>query len=267
MTGTLVFRLGELFADVARCSFLDEAEIEQLVEGRISDTRRGEWERHAAACVACTELLRDLQSIQEIESGGLTVGERRMFRAADSRTATTLGLGRRPRRHRRFWMTLPAIAAALFLTLWVGQSPDRQIPVEPFPLLAPPAVRGADHADLWARLERNWSSDDMRGAAVLLEQAVGDRPEDADLWFYLGLARLRENEPSAAIEALKRADELQASLPSEHTRWMLAAAYEQAGRNADACGSLASVVQLGGSRAAAAREIAESYCEGTGSAP
>jgi cytochrome c-type biogenesis protein CcmH/NrfG len=267
VTGTLDFRLGELFADVARCSFLDDAETEQLVEGKISDARQREWERHATACVACAELLRDLESIQEIESAGLTGGERRAFRAADSRTAAALGVGRQARPRRRFWIMLPALAAVLLMALWVGRNPIRQIPVESFPLLAPPAVRGADQADLWTDLERLWSNDDMRGAAVLLDQAVGERPEDAGLWFYLGLARLRAGEPSSAIGALQRADELQATVPSEHTRWMLAAAYEQTGRKAEACAILAAVVELDGSRAEAARQAAGRYCGETGSAP
>ena len=98
-------------------------------------------------------------------------------------------------------------------------------------------------------------------------EAVADRPEDADLWFYLGLARLRAGEAPAAIEALERADVLQGRLPSENTRWMLAAAFEQAGRKADACASLASVVDLDGTRATAARRIADRYCEGSGSIP
>jgi Flp pilus assembly protein TadD len=153
------------------------------------------------------------------------------------------------------------------MALWIGRAPVHQIPVGPFPLLAPPAVRGVDQADLWTRLEQLWSAGDMRGAAVLLDQAVGERPEDADLWFYLGLARLRAGEPSSAIVALQRADELQATMPSENTRWMLAAAYEQAGRKVEACSTLSSVVDLDGSRAPAARQAFERYCEETGSAP
>jgi uncharacterized protein HemY len=101
----------------------------------------------------------------------------------------------------------------------------------------------------------------------LLEQAVVDRPEDADLWFYLGLARVRAGDASGAIEALERADRLQAPLHSEHTRWMLAAAFERVDRKAEACASLASVVELDASRATAARRIADRYCEGAGSAP
>lgn len=267
MTRTLEFRLGEIFADAPRCSFLDDAEIEPLVEGKISQARRDEWERHAAACLACAELLRDVQTIREIEVSGLTVGEKRAFRAADSRTAAVLGVGRRLRLRRGFWMLLPAIAAVLMVAFWIGRSPVRQIPVEPFPLLAPPVVRGVDQAELWRRLEAQWAADDMRGAATLLEQAVVERPEDAGFWFYLGLARLRAGDASAAIEALQRADELQAAVPSEHTRWMLAAAFEQAGRKSDACATLASVVELDGNRAMAARQIVGRYCEETGSIP
>ena len=70
MTGTLDFRLGELFADVARCSFLDDAEIEQMVEGKISDARRSDWKQHAATCVACAELLRDLQERGDLVKKG-----------------------------------------------------------------------------------------------------------------------------------------------------------------------------------------------------
>ena len=164
-------------------------------------------------------------------------------------------------------MFLPAIAAVLLVALWSGRTPVRQIPVEPFPLLAPPVVRGVDQTELWSRLEERWSDDDMRGAATLLEQAVADRPEDADLWFYLGLARVRAGDASGAIEALERADRLQAPLHSEHTRWMLAAAFERADRKAEACASLAWVVELDASRATAARRIADRYCEGPGSAP
>jgi hypothetical protein len=42
---------------------------------------------------------------------------------------------------------------------------------------------------------------------------------------------------------------------------MLAAAFERAGRKADACESLATVIQLDGSRATAARQTFGSYCE------
>ena len=100
----------------------------------------------------------------------------------------------------------------------------------------------------------------MPRALSRLERAAAAGSEDASLWFYLGQARLLAGDARGAVDALRRADALEIDAPSEHTRWMLAAALERTGRQDEACAALRSVAEIGGTRSAAARARVARWC-------
>lgn len=264
------FRVGDLAGLDAPCGHLSAEEAEALAEGRLAAERLGEIEALAASCPACAELLDDLERFRTLASRGLTVAsERRAFDAADAAARRKLGLPRAPRPGfrrvlrgavRYGWFPAAA-AAAVLLVVWL--TPSRPVliaSVEAVPLEPPPTVRGLSLGETWDRLERPWNAGDMAEAARILDAAAEKHPDRADLLFYLGVARLRSGEAVSAVEALRKADRLEAETPSENTRWMLAAALERTGRTEEACDVLRSVAEIGGARAGAAREIAGRAC-------
>lgn len=270
MSDALLFRIEDLLGLDERCDHLSSAELQELVEERLPAERLEEWKSHAAGCSACTELLEDLAQYRNLVRSGLTIPSERMaFENADAATRESLGLRRSPGRWFRAWFSglnpvwlTPAVAAILLLAIWIWPAEPRLIAsVEPVPLQPPPTVRGLSLDQTWERLREPWSADDMHAAAGILEPAVRAHPERADLLFYLGVARLRSGDAAGAVEALRRADRLEAPAPSENTRWMLAAALERVGRIDEACGALRSVVEIGGARAGEAGEIADRACD------
>jgi tetratricopeptide (TPR) repeat protein len=270
MNDGLLFRVEDLLGLDERCDHLSSAELEELVEGRLPADRFRELKIHADGCPACTELLDDLAQYRTLVLSGLTIpSERAAFEKADADARARLGLRRTPRRWFRglfsgltpVWLT-PALATLILMAVWLWPVQPRLIAtVEPVPLQPPPTVRGLSLGQTWERLEGPWSADDMREAARILDPAVREHPERADLLFYLGVARLRSGDPEGALEALRRADEIETAAPSENTRWMLAAALERVGRTDEACDALRSVVEIGGTRAEAAREITDGACK------
>jgi len=276
MNDGLLFRVGDLLGLDAPCDNLSRAEQEDLVEGRLGPERLAEFEAHASVCASCGELLEDLQRYRNLVATGLTIpSERNAFDGTDAAVRRKLGLGGAARRGRRglfswitpLWLT-PALATVVLLVLWLWPARPLLIAsVEPVPLQPPPTVRGLALERTWERLEGPWRADDMQGAARILEPAAQAHPERVDLWFYLGVARLRSGDAAGAVEALLEADRLEASAPSENTRWMLAAALERTGRVEQACAALRSVAEIGGVRAGAARAITDRACPRSQSAP
>jgi tetratricopeptide (TPR) repeat protein len=55
---------------------------------------------------------------------------------------------------------------------------------------------------------------DLQGAAKVLEEVVAKRPDDADAWYYLDLARYREGWIGAALSPFERVVELRQILPT-----------------------------------------------------
>ena len=251
------------------CDHLSPSELEELVEGQLPSGRLEALELHAAGCSACAELLDDLAQYRNLVQSGLTIpSEQNAFQSTDATVRGRLGLRHGARRRFRglfsgltpFWLT-PALTTVILLMVWVWPSKQLLIAtVEPVPLQPPPSVRGLSLGETWDRLERPWGAGDMREAARILDPAVREHPERADLLFYLGVARLRSGDAEGAVEALLAADRLEAPVPSENTRWMLAAALERVGRVDEACGALRSVAEIGATRAGAAREIADRDC-------
>ncbi len=263
------FLVGDLAGLGAPCDHLSAEEAEALAEGRLAAGRLGEIEAHAASCPACAELLDDLERFRTLASRGLTVpSERRAFDAADAAVRRKLRLSRAPQSAPRRILRaavrygwLPALAAAVLLLVWLRPPPPVLIAsVEAVPLEPPPTVRGLSLGETWDRLERPWNAGAMAEAARILDTAAEEHPDRADLLFYLGVARLRSGEAASAVEALQKADRLEAEAPSENTRWMLAAALERTGRIEEACDALRSVAEIGGARAGAAREIVDRAC-------
>jgi len=268
MTDGLLFRVGDLVGLDEPCGVLSPAELDGLMEGRLGPDRLAELESHAAACPACAELLDDLAQYRSLLLSGLTIpAERNAFESSNAAVRRRLGLGRACRRFRDWlsrmsplWLT-PALATVLLLAVWLWPSRPLLIAaVDAVPLQPPPTVRGVGLSETWDRLQGPWEKDDMRQAARVLERAVKRFPGEADLWFYLGVARLRSGDAGEAVDALLEADRIEAAVPSENTRWMLAAALERVGRVEEACTALRSVAGIGGAKARAAREIAERSC-------
>jgi hypothetical protein len=259
----LHFRLGELLGVDSRCENLSPDELMSLVEGRLDGARLDALEQHARSCTACSELLDDVETFRQLTSSGVTVtSEHKTFLESDARIRRRLGLARRLPRFRWFYTwAVPAIAAVLLLVVWLAPGDELLIVnVERMPLVPPPTVRTIDATEAWRQIGQAWDAGDMARAVLLLESAVEVADEDASLWFYLGHARLLAGDAAGAVEALNRSDRLEAVAPSEHTRWMLAAALERIDRRDEACAALRSVVEIGGSRAPAARERVERSC-------
>jgi hypothetical protein len=270
MSDGRLFRVGDLLGLDERCVHLSPSELEDLVEGRMRSDRLEKLKAHAVGCSACTELLDDLAQYQDLVLSGLTIpSELKAFQSADAAARRRLGRCRTPHPWFRklfsgltpVWLT-PALAGVILLMVWLWPSePVLIATVEAVPLQPPPAVRGLSLDQTWQRLEEPWRADDMREAARILEPAVRENPDRADLLFYLGVARLRSGDPAGALEPLRRADEVEAAAPSENTRWMLAAALERVGRIDEACDTLRSVAEIGGVRAGDAREITDRACD------
>jgi tetratricopeptide (TPR) repeat protein len=257
----LRFRLGELLEGPDRCPFLDDEETMRLVDGRLPHPRLEAFERHAAACPACRELADDVGLFHDLTTAGVTVpSESKAFERTDGavrRALERVTLGRRLRAW-LYWLT-PALAMVVLLLLLRPEA--RMIAdLDPVPVLPPPVVRSPGLDRDWQRIATAWQEGDLERTAELLQQAVAETPQDADLLFYLGQAQLLRGREGAAIELLERVDALQRPAISEHTRWMLAAALERSGREREACAALRSVVEIGGTRAASAREIVKRRC-------
>lgn len=271
MSSELRFRLGDLLEGPTRCVFLDDEEMMRLVDGRLAGPRLEAFERHAPGCPSCHELADDLQMFRDLTTSGVTVpAEIKAFEQTDAAVRQKLeriSLGRRLR-SLLYWLS-PALATVL-VAVFLWPQPRLIARIEPVPVMPPTAVRSPDLSQAWQRIAEAWQAGDLATTAELLEAAVAQAPQDADLLFYLGQTRLLRGEAAAAAEALERADVIQRAAISEHTRWMLAAAFERTDRVDEACAALRSVVQIGATRASAAREIVARRCravDGDQSAP
>jgi Flp pilus assembly protein TadD len=123
----------------------------------------------------------------------------------------------------------------------------------------PPIVRGSALATAWSDATEAWNRDDMAAVIRILEPAAEGAPDEAELHFYLGLARLRSDDGPGAVKDLERADDLHEP-PSAIIRWTLVAALERASRFEDACRVLRQVADLESTRADEARRIASERC-------
>jgi len=202
--------------------------------------------RHLAVCPFCRQLSIDLA---QYEVPGVSEAEDRRIRA---RWQTA-------RRGRlRLWRWAAAAAAvavivtgAVFLRSmrYSAPAPAPAVPqrVSPFTLAKAPikipatailTYRGAGDdnkeylTELAAALEP-YGKDDYAEAAGRLERLVQKYPDRADPAFYLGVCRLLLNRNEAAIESL-RAARLRGGVLSDDISWYLAAAYDRAGRSAEA---------------------------------
>ena len=251
-------KLGELLGFDRACDYLDEAAVLSFVEHRMAPSELRRLQTHAAGCPDCAELLADAESFGRLAAGGVQLAnERRAFREADRKTRRVLGLdGERKRGPGWISWLVPAFGAVALGLLVVLLRPAAPLmpTVGTMPLAPPPSVRGLSLAEVYERLAPVWERDDMPAALPILEAGVAADPGREDLMLYLGIARLRTGRTAEAVTILEELDALQADVPSEHTRWFLAAAYDRAGRPAEACAALRSVVAVGGSRVEAARE-------------
>lgn len=264
MSDVMRFRLGELLGIEPPCAFLSDDEMQAFIERRLAPERQQRFERHMNDCEACAELRNDTVVFENLVSAGLQVpAERHAFQESDPGLRRRLGIGR-GRKRGWTWMywLVPAVGALALVAVVLSLGPDPRMfgPVESMPLVAPPSVRGLTLAEIYDRLEPVWLADDMAAAVEILKPGVAANPQQEDLIFYLGVAQLRSGDAAAAITTLRRVDALQAEIPSEHTRWYLAAALDATGDATQACEMLAAVVQIDGRRAATAAQLAEAHC-------
>lgn len=266
MSDELSFGLGELLGLEPRCDFLGEEEQEALLEGSLSPERRRAFEEHAVECPSCSELMADVEMFRALSAGGGSMAsERRAFRASDARVRRDLGLepGRRARRPMAFGLLAASVAAAaLMIFILVPRAPEPVLfqEIDVVPLVPPPSVRGGPSVETWEEARVAWEADDFAGVVTILSPALDEAPADESLLFYLGVVRLRLGDHDQAVEILTRLDRLQADLPSENTRWYLAAALDGAGRREEACGILRSISDMGSTRAVEAQRIVRRGC-------
>jgi len=96
---------------------------------------------------------------------------------------------------------------------------------------------------------------DLQGAAKVLEEVVAKRPDDADAWYYLGLARYRQGWIGAARSPLERVVELRPN--SADARGKLSYALILGNEPQKALAMAQSAIDLGNQSAEAHYAIAE----------
>jgi predicted Zn-dependent protease len=102
-----------------------------------------------------------------------------------------------------------------------------------------------------------YRNDDFAEAARRLEPLTGKHPGSVEVFFYLGVARLIQNDASGARRALDAASGLADQAFAPDVAWYLAVADERSGDRASARARLDRLCREGGARAADACQGAQ----------
>jgi len=211
-------------------------EIGELVGGRLGAADAAKLIEHMDGCAACSEELDLVADLLHAPSHAVAAGRSRFAR----RWAGGL-------------VALATAAAVLFSFLFLRPSaPERR--VRDLARLAPPAtaglvLRGGVDAEPEAGFEHaieRFAAGDHARAADGFEALLATRPDDPLVLFYLGVARLQQGELDAAIDALRRAEELGTDLLAEQALWYRSQAHLARDEGAEARDLLAHLVELDG---------------------
>ena len=266
-------RLGWILRIHDGCTFLRPAEIEQLLEGRLNEHRRLQFEEHAADCRSCVSLVEEHQQLQRLLDGRpATRQEQDALDAADRMLDLSPASLPSPQAPRLPSLRFVAVASGLVLALvlagwWFTRSPQMFADVDPLAhaFLPPPAVRGSESMAAWHEAAAAWRDRDLETVVRALQGSLGGdegsiAPDAADRWFYIGIAHLGLDRPGPAVTALRRAAELEQPFVEEDTHWFLAVALERAGKRDEACRELLLLKRLGRAYAEEAVPILRGYC-------
>jgi hypothetical protein len=265
------YRLGDVLGLEDECGAVDPIEVENLMEGTVEPSRLAEIEAHARECPVCAELLDDVRQFRKLTDSVNTEGLDPVPEEG-RRSATRFQDRGRARRAR--WIPVVAAAAvaaaALIVMFWPGAPPGPVFDVDAREAvwIDPPAVRSSSPAGVAVRDAREaFDFGALDRAEAILASALDKNPENVFVLHDLGIIRLRRGDAAGAVEALRRADEIQAVAPSSETRFWLAVSLSAAGRPELACETMRSAAEIPGSRQTRARSLVEQACAGTEPAP
>lgn len=218
----------------AGCGYLSAEEVEAALDGRLSDERLAEFDRHIEdGCSDCVTLAADLRVFRRVVEEGVLETERReddrqaeLLRArlareanktrySEPRSATAGGLGWR-------WASVAAaaliVAALGWLALRDGGVPGA-IPIalpggetylaQVKTFSAPPVLRGERNLEeLWRSAETAYNGEDYGEAERALAEILEQRPESFDARVYRAVCLLAVERVGEARAELAEAREL-----------------------------------------------------------
>jgi hypothetical protein len=267
VNGQTKYRLGDVLGLEDECGVVDPVEVDDLMEGTVEPSRLAEIEAHARECPACAELLDDVRQFRKLTES-VSTEDLEPLREEGRRSASRFLDRGRARRAR--WIPLVAAAAAaataLIVMLWPGAQPTPvfDVDVREAVWIDPPAVRSSSPAGIAVREAREaFESGALHRAESILAAVLEENPENVFVLHDLGIVRLERGNAGGAVEALRRADELQAVAPSSETRFWLAVSLSAAGRSELACETMHSAAMIPGSRQTRARSLVEQVCAET----
>lgn len=222
------------------CTEQRREQIAALAAGRSDADAAANLLQHVTACLECSE---ELDLIADLV-------------AAEPETPAT-GL---PRRTGMMLLAAAAVLAVLLWSPWTAASPWADL-AEVAPIQAPPAnlrgpeeeARGADYVEGL----RAYRTADFAAAEEALRRVAAQRPGDALVHLYLGIARLQTGSPSAAVEPLRVAARSGTGLVRERGLWYLAGARLLLERPAEARAALEELRAEAGDYAANAETLLE----------
>ncbi len=266
------------------CTFLTDAELDALIEGKLAVERLEAFRAHAMDCDACALLAADVDVMRDLAEHGPSERELSEYRslepeahgaagtaaAASAETASS-DAAPVPRAGGYRWL---AVAAMLIVAVGLGVllrpvgpgGPSVELPggerlrFEAMVFDAPPTLRGQpDLEQLWQQAREAYDSQNWSEAAGVLEQVEALDPEDSDAALYRGIALLMTDRYDEAVEALARSRRLKQELedPLSAPLWFEALAHLGADRPAEALPLLDRAAETGGAYASDAREVAQ----------
>ncbi len=259
------------------CGFLSPAEVEAILDRRLSAQRSEEFENHSDTCPDCLLLAADIEVFREVTDGGVLQSEeieaaRRSEMLAARLRREVRGRSSVARRStlRRRWSAPVAAAAVLILAVagWIVLkqptppaillADGSTLHIEAKAFSAPPVLRDRqDLAPLWAAAETAYVSGDFVEAERLLGKIGRKDPNEADAVLYRGVCLLMQDRPSDARPVLERALELAGDqgLSTASAHWYTALALLAEGDSESARRALAAAVKDGGTYGDKSREL------------
>lgn len=214
---------------------IDPDAVHRYVAGTLAGPELSEFELHLLGCDACAAAVREGAAIRAALAAAPVDATRS--------PAVRRGVPRAIRPRHAAWALPLAAAAALLIVVWPAADPVRRLGrIDAVPAFEPLPVR-ADPGEASRLADAGMSAyvaGDYREAASRLAAAAGHAPGPG-VHFFLGIARLRLDEPAAAADALRAALLPVGNAYAPEARFYLAKALLRSGRADSALVHLAAV--------------------------
>lgn len=203
---------GEQRMTAMACTPVRSAEIGELAGGRLGAEEAAALIEHVEGCAACSTELDLVADLLHVPARAVAGAPARGFL-------------------RRVAGFAALAAAAAALVFWLrGGEPERR-PRNLAQLTPPPlaelVLRGEGEpgdAD-FARALESVAAEDYARACEGLRELLGTRPDEPLLHFYLGVSLLQVGEFAAAVDSLRRAEEVGTGFLAEQALWYRAQAH------------------------------------------